>query len=380
MRLRRRGPLPGKKRGRRRDVASGREAGEGAAEDSHRRKRRCCRSRDRSETRADLQVDSLAAALHFLEEEHAVKESLSTGQTWCTPIPHERKVSTVRDFYKSFHDPSTLPILTCMVCYRKHTQQELSQVPWERWLRVKSVHSSAFSCCRCFRARENVSVCDECVRWLDRGGLSPAAKLHSRLGCEHVFPDELRDLTPIEEKLIGLNSCYGFVTRYNILGGQKQAARYPTHVKGHITVFPNNVQELVTKVLPHPLVKVMDEIHVSWQGTEKPMPSDISSLLSVRRRVVEKALLWLKKNNPLYCNVEIDVAEMESWGSSPHGVPLLVYDRMERNEPSAWERTRTAQVVPPAERAMDDEGAVEIEEILAALEGGGTFQDAWPHA
>lgn len=86
--------------------------------------------------------------------------------------------------------------------------------------------------------------------------------------------------------------------------------RYPRHIKGHITVFPNNVQELATKVLPHPLLQVMDEIHVSWQGAEKPSPSDLSSLLSVRRRVFERALIWLKKNNPHYAEIEIGAAEM----------------------------------------------------------------------
>ncbi|KAM4064054.1 AAA domain-containing protein [Hirsutella rhossiliensis] len=91
----------------------------------------------------------------------------------------------------------------------------------------------------------------------------------------------------------------------------------------------------------------MDEIHVSWQGP-KPGPRDLSGLLSVRRRAVERALVWLKENNPLYGEVEIDVAEMESWG-----------------------RRRTGAVVPPTERAMDDEGAVEIEEILVMLSQGG---------
>ncbi|KAI8649820.1 Helitron-like-N domain-containing protein [Fusarium keratoplasticum] len=196
-----------------------------------------------------------------------------------------------------------------------------------------------------------------------------------------MFPDELKGLTLVEEKLIALNSCYGFVTRYSIPGGQRQSLRYLRHVKGHITVFPNNVQELATKVLPHPLLQVMDEIHVSWQGAEKPGPSDLSSLLSVRRRVVERALVWLKKNNPHYAEIEIDVAEMESWGAPPHGVPSLVYDRMERNEPSAWEKTRTAQVVPPTERAMGDEGSVDIEEILDLLnqgEGPPTCQTGGP--
>jgi len=170
--------------------------------------------------------------------------------------------------------------------------------------------------------------------------MSPAAQLHIRLGCEHMFPDELKGLTVVEEKLIALNSCYGLITKYSTPEGQRQSVRYPKHVKGHITVFPNNVQELVSNVLPHPLWKVMEEIHVSWQGPERPAPRDLSALLSVRRRVVEAALVWLKRNNPLYADIHIDTAEMDSWEVSPHGVPWQVYTRLERNEPSAWEKDR----------------------------------------
>ncbi|KAH7110954.1 hypothetical protein EDB81DRAFT_768727 [Dactylonectria macrodidyma] len=331
--------------------------------------RKQIRARIRRQRRRELQAEDLASVLRFLEDEFAVKESLSNEQTWCTPVPHERKVLTVRDFYQAFHDASTLPIRTCMLCYRKRTKKELSDVTWDRWMSscVEKGDRSPFSCRSCFPVGESILGCAECMRCLRRGGLSPAAQLHGRLGCEHMFPDELKGLTLVEEKLIALNSCYGFVTRHSIPGGQRQSLMYPRHVKGHITVFPNNVQELATKVLPHPLLQVMDEIHVSWQGAEKPGPSDLSSLLSVRRRVVERALVWLKKNNPHYAEIEIDAAEMESWGAPPHGVPSLVYDRMERNEPSAWEKTRTAQVVPPTERAMDDEDSVEIEEILALL-------------
>ncbi|KAH7190264.1 hypothetical protein BKA60DRAFT_472651 [Fusarium oxysporum] len=270
----------------------------------------------RSRRRRELQAEDLASVLRFLEEEFAVKESLSNEQTWCTPIPHERKVSTIRAFYKEFHDVDTLPIRTCMLCYRQLFAIFMSEL--------------------LSRGRDLLGVCG--MRSLPEAECSvacgPASQAYS-------------GLTPVEEKLIALNSCYGFVTRYSIASSQKQSARYLKHIKGHITVFPNNVQELATKVLPHPLVQVMEEIHVSWQGAEKPAPSDLSGLLSVRRRVVERALVWLKKNNPHYAEIEIDAAEMESWGAPPHGVPPLVYDLMERNEPTAWEKTRTAQVVPP---------------------------------
>ncbi|KAL6406093.1 hypothetical protein AUP68_10655 [Ilyonectria robusta] len=231
----------------------------------------------RRERGEEEQVQELAGALRALDEEFAEKERLSHEQAWCASIPHDRKVSTVQDFYKAFHD---------------YSRAELKDMEWDWWMAspIEKRDGSPFKCLRCFPVGEKIHGCAECVRHLGGGGLSPAAQLHTRLGCEHTFPDELKDLTPVEEKLISLNSCYGFITKYSISDGHRQGATYPRHVKGHITVFPNNVQELATNVLPHPLLKVMDDIHVSWQGQEKPAPSDLSALLSVRRSAVEKAL------------------------------------------------------------------------------------------
>ncbi|KAM5348941.1 hypothetical protein ACJ41O_008764 [Fusarium nematophilum] len=142
---------------------------------------------------------------------------------------------------------------------------------------------------------------------------------YSRAELEDVEWDRWMGLTPVEEKLIALNLYYGFITKYSIPEGHRQNVRYPRHVKGHITVFPNNVQELAIRVLPYPILKVMDDIYVSWQGPEKLAPSDLSALLSVRRRVVEKALVWLKRHNPLYADIDIDTAELDSWDAPSHG-------------------------------------------------------------
>ncbi|EJT68997.1 hypothetical protein GGTG_13394 [Gaeumannomyces tritici R3-111a-1] len=258
------------------------------------------RTMTRRNRNEEEQAQDLASVLRVLNEEFAEKVRLSEGKEWCVPVPHERKVKTVEAFYKAFHNTRTLPILTCMFCYRKYSRAELEDVKWEWWMAssIKKRDGSPYKCIRCFPVGERISGCADCMRHLRRGALSPAAQVHTRLGCEHMFPDELKCLTPVEEKLIALNSCYGFITKYSITDGHRQNGRYPRHVKGHITVFPNNVQELVTKVLPHPLLKVMDEIHVSWQGPEKPEPSDLAVPLSVRRRVVEKALMWLKGNSP----------------------------------------------------------------------------------
>ena len=77
-----------------------------------------------------------------------------------------------------------------------------------------------------------------------------------------MYLDKLKDLLLVKEKLITLNSCYGFIIKYNVIKGHWESTTYLKHIKGHITVFLNNVQELVTRVLPHLLLKVMDKIHV----------------------------------------------------------------------------------------------------------------------
>ncbi|KAM4064047.1 PIF1-like helicase [Hirsutella rhossiliensis] len=162
--------------------------------------------------------------------------------------------------------------------------------------------------------------------------------LHGRLGCEHAYPDELKDLTPLEEKLISLNSCYGFVTKYSIPGGQRQSVRYPRHVKGHITVFPNDVQGLAARCC-----------RTRWSGSWTRSTSRGRALRGPGRGTYQACCRQLGRRRT---------------------VPPVVCERLERNEPSARERTQTAQVVPPSERAMDDGGAAEIEEILAMLRQG----------
>ncbi|KAF2175488.1 hypothetical protein K469DRAFT_724119 [Zopfia rhizophila CBS 207.26] len=314
----------------------------------------------RRERSDEEQMEDLASVLRSLDEDFAEKERLSREQEWCVPVPHARKVSTVQEFYKAFHDARTLPIYTCMICYRKCAKAELEEIDWDRWAKCPVVKrdDSPFACRQCFPPGEKIPGCLDCVRHLGRGALCPAAQLHVRLGCEHMFPEELKGLTLVEEKLIALNSCYGFITKHSIQDGHRQGVTYPRHVKGHVTVFPNNVQELVTNVLPHPLLKVMDEIHVSWQGREKPAPSDLAALLSVHRRVVERALFWLKRHNPLYAGV----------GATPYGVPCQIYDRLKRNKPSAREKIQTAHIVPSTERGLENPGVVDIQELLASLE------------
>jgi hypothetical protein len=174
------------------------------------------------------------------------------------------------------------------------------------------------------------------------------------IGCEHRYPKELRELTPLEEKLISLNAAYGFITKFNVQRGQQTGPTYRKHVVGHISVFPNDVESLAVTILPHRLVSALDQVHVIWTGLERPRPLDVTKLLTDRPGALRTALQWLRVNNPLYANIEIDEEEMHSWlfedGSQ---VPSLAYQRMVREQETAEEAIRTAQIVPPTDRGQD---------------------------
>jgi hypothetical protein len=123
---------------------------------------------------------------------------------------------------------------------------------------------------------------------------------------------------------------------------------------GHISVFPNDVESLAVRILPHPLVSALDQVHVIWTGVERPRPLDVSKLLSVRPGVLRTALEWLRVNNLLYADIVINEEEMDSWSFEDGSqVPTLAYQRMVREQETAEEAIRTAQIVPPADRGQD---------------------------
>lgn len=120
----------------------------------------------------------------------------------------------------------------------------------------------------------------------------------------------------------------------------------PRKLKGHITVFPSNVQELSSRRCCILSCKLWTR-STSHGTVRRSLHQTTYKLLAVRRRVVERAPVWLKENNPHYANIEIDTAEMESWENATHGVPSLVYDRLQRNEPFAGVKRGRGKICRP---------------------------------
>ncbi|RYP64687.1 hypothetical protein DL771_008644 [Monosporascus sp. 5C6A] len=170
------------------------------------------------------------------------------------------------------------------------------------------------------------------------------------MDCGHRYPKELRDLTPLEEKLISLNAAYGFITKFNIQSGQQTGPTYWKHIAGHVTVFPNHVESLAATILPHPLISALVQVHVIWTGLERPTPLDVSKLLSVQPGALRIALQWLW-----------------SFEDGSH-VPALAYQRIMREEETAEELIRTAQIEPPSDRGQDlPRQASTVEDIATQL-------------
>ncbi len=118
--------------------------------------------------------------------------------------------------------------------------------------------------------------------------------------------------------------------------------------------FPTMWRRWPATILPHPLVSTLEQVHVIWTGIERPTPRDVSKLLSVRPSALRVALQWLRSNNHLYADIVINEQEMESWAfEDGSDVPALAYQGMVREQETAEELIRTAQIVPPTDRGQD---------------------------
>ncbi|KAJ4176938.1 hypothetical protein NW759_017483 [Fusarium solani] len=327
-----------------------------------------------------VQRKSLESILQYREACFREKYEASVIRSWCKEVPLALQVETPKSFYQAFTDEKTLPISHCVFCYRKHAPCELTTVQWKRLLTPSLLQATRTlqQCRKCLPLddRDGVQVCRECRTGLENGKLPKVCSVNNMdIGCEHRYPEELDGLSPVEERLIALQAPFGYITKFTVDNKTPSGLSYRKHVKGHIVVFPNKVEDLVATVLPHPLLETIENIHVSWSGSSKPSSADVGHLLQVRKSRVRAALSWLQRNNPLYEHVTINHGEIDGWryaeGSS---VPTLIMDVMQREEPSVAEKTQTDHIVPDTDRGLEANRYVSIEELLttSAQTGSGS--------
>uniref|UniRef100_A0A8H7K5M9 DUF6570 domain-containing protein n=1 Tax=Bionectria ochroleuca TaxID=29856 RepID=A0A8H7K5M9_BIOOC len=295
-----------------------------------------------------LQQQSLDEFLQYQESCFHAKRDASLSRSWCKEVPLALQVETSKSFYEAFTDERTLPISHCTFCYRKCPPAKITTIHWTTYLAPALLQATTAlqKCRKCLPpdGGDGVDICLECRGVFENGKLPKAWSVNNMdIGCEHRYPGELDGLSPVEERLIALQAPFGYITKFTVDNKTPSGVSYRKHVKGHIVVFPNNVDDLVATVLPHPLLQTIENIHVSWSGANRPSPAEVGTLLQVRKSRVTAALLWLQRNNPLYKDIEINLGEIQGWqyaeGST---VPTVLMERMQRRSPRPWKRrTRT---------------------------------------
>jgi hypothetical protein len=278
------------------------------------------------------------------------------------------------------YDETTMEIRYCVVCGLQKASIDLGDYIWEDFLPLylqvqhllRPTEQDHFECRYCFpRNNGNILICHGCEDALQRKRIPRACQVNMlQLKCQHRYPKELMDLSPLEERLIGLYQPCGWITKFQIDLDKGTSGRYRKLKKGHVTVFPNDVQGLCSNVLPHPLVTEMENLHVCFVPPRKPTPKDIEFVLAVNPQRLKRALVWLKGNNPLYRNIRIDDDHLQSWRNSCPGtlVPQALFEAMVSYDHTAEDIIRTAHYVPSAERGGVDQPTLTAEEVLAQLE------------
>ena len=116
-------------------------------------------------------------------------------------------------------------------------------------------------------------------------------------------PDQLKGLTIPEQKLISLyrhNSC---VIKLHSLWHSPNTAQ--PALKGNCITFPQNLSNIATS-LPLSPNELSASIKIIFIGASLPSRHHLRKILSVRRRRIFDALVWLKENNVLYSHISLD--------------------------------------------------------------------------
>jgi hypothetical protein len=308
------------------------------------------------------------------------KAQYSADRTWCKPVSREIQLRTVQAFHNAMHDESTLEVGHCVVCYQQQAPKQLIDYAWAEFEtlysdvreRIPPQDREHFLCHQCFPRETSARfpVCTDCDSSLKQARLPRACQVNNlSLGCVHRYPEELKTLSPLEERLIGIYTPCGWITKLNIDIEKVTTGRYRKHKRGHITVFPNDVQGLAN-ALPHPLVEELERLHVCFVAPRKPVPQDLAFMLSANPQKIKRALVWLKRHNHLYRDIQISEDALRSWGQWCPGteVPRAVFDEMVPYELNAEDQIRTGHYVPAAERGREEQPVRSAEEVLASLE------------
>jgi Helitron helicase-like domain at N-terminus len=174
----------------------------------------------------------------------------------------------------------------------------------------------------------HIILCSDCLHALQRSRVPKyAVANYLFLG---VVPNELHNLTPVEESMIALCRARLIMVQLKSVRGSGQCAQHA--FRGHTIFHQQDIGKIATH-LPPSIEEIVSHVCVLFIGPTKPHNLWIrqhAKPLVVRADVVRRALIWLKNNNPLYASVNINhtvLNEIEDAGGLPYKLEFeLVQD------------------------------------------------------
>lgn len=180
--------------------------------------------------------------------------------------------------------------------------------------------------------KTRLSLCISCFNELRRNR-TPALSIanHNFLG---KIPDQLRDLTVVEEAMIARCRAKCWIVQLKEEDRELSMPDTQRGMKGHVIIYPQRPSDLAD-VLPCSLESYTTFMCVIFVGSKPPTDEWLQNKakpLVVRREKVRDALVWLKAHNPLYKNIRINHDMLNSL--PPTQVLPVQIDHVQSNEGS----------------------------------------------
>src|SRR5436190_5664019 len=129
-----------------------------------------------------------------------------------------------------------------------------------------------------------IFVCNQCYSTLSSNSLLVEALANFR--WTGPVPEEMKDLTWVEEALVARSHLFGRVFQ---LEERKHEEPAYSSIKGHIVLVPQNTMRLLD-ILPMSPDALADIAHVVWVGRSEPDLSKLAPYFKVRKQKVVDAL------------------------------------------------------------------------------------------
>ena len=169
------------------------------------------------------------------------------------------------------------------------------------------------------RSGKKAKICSQCFDDLQNDGtLPPTLSLANNLWVGRV-PWELEMLSFAEQLLVAQLYPRAYIfklwpTSINLTMDTDSLQR---GLRGNVTTFELDYEGIASmtsgRMMPRPVGILASIIVITITGRGSLPKNLLRSLFRVRRRAVYLALLWLKKNNPYYANIEIDEGRLSAF-------------------------------------------------------------------